>query len=133
MKLLRVDPRWVAAVWPLFRDSFEKPITKFGVSDFADIERDVLEGRDLLWVAYDGPEVVSALTTALVGDSCEIVVCAGKPLNECLPLLEVIEQYGRKHNKRVMRIIGRKGWQRILKDYAAVGTMGKAVVIERLL
>src|SRR5512139_3544492 len=130
MKLLRVDPRWVAAVWPLFRDSFEKPIKKFGVRQLGDIERDVLEGRDQLWVAYEG-SVKGAVTTALVGDACEIVVGAGKI--ECLPLLVVIEQYGRKQNKRVMRIIGRKGWQRILKDYAAVGSMGKAVVLERLL
>src|SRR5512139_4333773 len=128
MKLLRVDPRWVAAVWPLFRDSFEKPIKKFGVSDFADIERDVLEGRDQLWVAYED-SVKGAVTTALVGDACEIVVGAGKI--ECLPLLEVIEQYGRKQNKRVMRVIGRKGWLRVLKHYKAVGTMGEAVVLER--
>lgn len=120
-------------MWPLFRESFRKPITKFGVSDFADIEHCVLSGEDLLWVAYDGDVIHLALTTALVGDACEIVVCAGKNLIECLPLLERLEQYGRKENKRVMRIIGRKGWQRILKNYTAVGTMGKAVVLERLL
>src|SRR5512139_2763570 len=132
-RLVCVDPKRVAEFWPHFKHRIEKAINKVGLSDFADIERDVLDGRDLLWIALDGEKVFdAALTTALTDDACEIVAFSGD-LKLLLPLLEQLEAFARNEKRGVMRIIGRKGCKRVLKNYTATGHMGEDVVLERRL
>ncbi len=97
-----------------------------GLTKFGDVEKDVLAGHSLLWLAYQDPIVHAAATTQLVNGVCEIVACGGENLSQFLPLLTDLEQYARDEKCRSMRIIGRKGWVRILKNYKQ-----KAVILER--
>lgn len=126
MMAVCVDPARIGEVWPHFRDKIRQAVEKVGLTDFAIVERDVLAGRDLLWLAYEEPTIHAAATTSLVNGVCEIVACGGENLKAFLPLLNDLEQFARDEGCKAVRIIGRKGWQRILKNYKQ-----KAVILER--
>lgn len=94
---------------------------KGGLTKFAQIEQDVLAGKALLWIGWDGWEIVAAVVTQLVETDadkvCTIVACGGFGMRDWLPLIDRLEQYARDEGCGVMRIFGRKGWARVLKDY----------------
>lgn len=110
-----------AAAWPSCRHMIERAILKTGLSDFALVERDVLEGHQLLWLAMDGKTIDAASTTKLVTangvKTCIIVACAGAERGRWLHLIEGIEAYARAEGCASVRIIGRKGWKRSLNGY----------------
>lgn len=126
MMAVCVDPKRIKEVWPHFRERIEKAISKVGVSDVASVEADILAGRSLLWLAYDGLIVHAAAVTELSGGVCTIVACGGENLSQFLPLINDLEQFARDEKCKAVRIVGRRGWIRVLKNYRQ-----KAVVIER--
>src|ERR1700722_19635122 len=68
-----------------------------GPAPFAEIKDDVLAGRSLLWMAWNGRTVESAGATVLInseiGKVCIITVCVGNDVRRWLPLIEQIESY----------------------------------------
>ena len=112
-----VDPKRIDEVWPRVKQAIERAINKVGFSDFADVERSVMAGKSLVWMAYDGQVVHAVATTALVNGICEITACSGTNLKSFLPLIKDLEAFARDEKCRAMRIFGRKGWKRVLKDY----------------
>jgi hypothetical protein len=126
MKAVCVDPKQIRKFWPHFKERIDRAINRVGLIDPAIIEKDVLSGRSLLWLAYDGLIVHAAAVTELHGGVCEIVACGGENLQQFLPLINDLEQYARREGCKAMRVIGRKGWLRILKDYQT-----KAFILER--
>jgi hypothetical protein len=120
VELICADPVWVDGIWPFARPLIKSAIDRTGLSDFDEIERDVLAGNQLLWVALSGT-IEAAATTKLVNVGshkiCILVACGGKQRKRWLPLFERIENYARSEGCRAMRIIGRKGWQRVLSGY----------------
>lgn len=125
MMAVCVDPARVHEAWPHFKHWIKNALDR-GTTDFSVHEKDVLEGRCLLWLAYDGERVHAAATTQLVGGVCEIVGCGGEGLSQWLPLIENIEAFARDEKCSAVRLIGRSGWQRILKDYKQT-----AIILER--
>jgi hypothetical protein len=91
-------------------------IERTGLSGFEDIERQVLAGEQLLWLAWSD-RIEAAATTHLSRDVCTLVACSGHERERWLPLFERIEQYARDEGAKTMRIYGRKGWQRVLDGY----------------
>ena len=67
---------------------------------FADIEADILSGRSLLWMAWNGRTVESAAATILInseiGKVCIITVCGGSDMKRWLPLIGQIEAYAQR-------------------------------------
>ena len=122
-----VDPARIGDVWPHFKEWVRRAINK-GFADFDIVERGVLDGKSLLWLAYDGQEVHAVALTDLVGGSCEITACAGHHLKQFLPLLKDLEQFARDEKCKSIRLCGRKGWTKFLKDYRA-----KQIVLEKAL
>lgn len=94
---------------------------KGGINRFAQIEADVISGRALLWIGWDGSEIVAAVVTQInetdADKVCVIVACGGFGMRDWLPLLDRLEAYARDDGCGLMRIFGRKGWARVLKDY----------------
>ena len=94
---------------------------KGGVSDFADVERAVLSGAHLLWLAADATTIYAAAVTALAtvnGERhCTIVACGGRARERWLPLIATLEAFARAEGCRAIRILGRRGWARLLPDY----------------
>lgn len=103
-----------------------------GLGRFADVERDVLEGHALLWLAWDGETILCATVTRLaVGDvdkACEIVACGGGQVRRWIALIAAIETYARAEGCDVVRLMGRQGWASLLPQYRA-----DKVILERAL
>jgi hypothetical protein len=122
-KLIPVAASLVAGVWPHAGPLVKRAMDRTKLGNFEDVERDVLGGAQQLWLVWNGTEIKAAVVTRLVCINheriCIIVACGGRDRTEWLPLIAGIEQFARDEGCTAMRIIGRKGWQRILADYRA--------------
>jgi hypothetical protein len=116
--LICCNPADVQKSWPLARDLIKAAIERTDLSDFADIEKDVLAGDQLLWLAISD-RVEAAATTHLSRNVCTLTACSGHQRERWLPLFSEIEKYAAKEGCHTMRIYGRKGWERVLDGYRA--------------
>jgi hypothetical protein len=129
-ELVCVPPDTVHKVWPLVRNLIYEAMRRGGLSSFGPVEETVLSGRGLLWLAWDGQIIHAAAVTTLSATEwrkvCEIVACGGKDMRRWIELIEGIEKFARAEGATATRIIGRKGWARVLRGYRA-----KRVVLEK--
>lgn len=121
-----VAPDDVPQIWPLAGSLIRAAIERTGLSDFADIEQDVLEGRSLLWLAISD-HIEAAAVTHLSRNVCTLVACSGHQRERWLPLFSKIEKYAKDEGCK-MRIYGRKGWERVLDGYRV-----EHVILEKVL
>lgn len=124
-ELICVDPARVHEVWPLAEPLLRRAIARTGLSAFSDIERDILGGSALLWLAV-GVErsnlgILAAASTRLqrtdASKVCVVTACAGNGMPRWLGLLGRIEEFARDEGCNCVRIYGRKGWLRALDGY----------------
>lgn len=127
--LVCVDPKNVQQIWPQARQLIKTAIEKTGLSEFADIERDILSGNQILWLAISD-HIEAAASTHLIkaGGKPVLIVtaCSGAQRERWLPLFARIEKYAQDEGCKCVRIYGRKGWERALKNYRC-----EYVVLER--
>lgn len=130
VKLVCVDPRTIHHVWDAVASRILRAVQRGRVGLFTRVEQDVLRGDSLLWVAWDGKEIEGAGITSLDRDEdglvCTIVAWSASDMRRCLPLLERIESYAKEEGCRAVRVYGRRGWARILRDY-----MQPSIVLEK--
>jgi len=111
----------VREIWPAVAPLLKQAIASTGLAQFATIERDILDGVSLLWVAWNGHRIEAAASTSLqqtdAGKVCVITACAGYDMMRWLPLIGGIEAYARAEGCCCVRIFGRKGWARVLDGY----------------
>jgi hypothetical protein len=119
-ELVCVDPKRVHEVWSHAKDKIRAAVERTNLASFACVERDVLSGDQLLWLAWNG-EIAAAATSRLADNGnrkvCEIVACGGNDRDEWLPLIRQIEDYAKNEGCSSTRIIGRVGWERVLGGY----------------
>jgi hypothetical protein len=130
-KLICVDPSRIGEVWPHVRERLRAAIDRTELSSFDDLEADVISGMQLVWLAWDGSEIMAAATTQLVKPRdkvCVLTACAGHDRERWLPLFAMIEKYAKDEGCSTMRIFGRKGWERVLDGYRV-----EHVVLEKAL
>ncbi|MBP1091951.1 hypothetical protein [Bradyrhizobium diazoefficiens] len=118
-ELICVDPDRIFDFWRFARPLILAAIERTGLSEFASIENQVLSGEQLLWLAWDGSAILAAATTHLTRDVCTITACSGHDRKRWLPLIEQIENYAKAEGALRTRIIGRRGWERVLSAYRA--------------
>jgi hypothetical protein len=86
----------------------------------------------LLWLVWDGNNIRAAIVTSVSEVNgkkrCIIVACGGQDMSTWLHLLPQIEGYAKAEGCNSMAIMGRRGWQRMLKAYRPV-----AVTLEKAL
>lgn len=128
LRLICVDPAQVAEIWPYARHLIKTAIETTELSAFEPIEREVLEGKQLLWLAWNGQSIEAAAVTALVRPICILTACSGYQRERWLSLLDQIEKYAKDEGCKAMRIFGRKGWERVLDGYRI-----EHVVLEKVL
>jgi hypothetical protein len=116
-----IDPAHVERVWPLVSHFIRAAMRKGRISEFADVERAVLDGAQLLWVAADRQAIWAAAVTALGranGEKfCTIVACGGRERARWLPLKAELETFAKAEGCAAIRIHGRRGWAREFPDY----------------
>jgi hypothetical protein len=120
-ELVCVDPARVHEIWPHVSPLLKAACYRTRLNAFADIEADILAGRSLAWVAWNGRAVESAAATILInseiGKVCVITVCGGSDMKRWLPLIDQIEAYAKAESCKRVRIYGRKGWLHVLDGY----------------
>lgn len=128
-ELICVDPKRVAEFWPYVKTMIRRAAMRGG-GDYAQIKNDLLNGLDLLWIAFDGEKIIAAATTSLatIGERkiCIIAACGGAGWGRFGHLIESLEDYAKNEGCVAMRIYGRIGWQRLLKGYGV-----RSVVLEK--
>lgn len=115
-ELICVDPAQVLEFWPYSRGLIKAAIDATDLNSFEDIERQVLAGDQFLWLAWSG-KIEAAATTHLSRGVCTIVACSGHERERWLAFQEKIEAYAKAEGCERIRIYGRKGWERVLKDF----------------
>lgn len=132
MDLICVDPKRVHEFWPHAAEMIRSAVRRTNLSHSQDIEYDITSGDSLLWLAWDGAKIEAAASTSLIETDtdkvCVLTACGGENMNHWLPLLKQIETYAKAEGCQCVRIYGRKGWLRILKDYQMTN-----IVIEKVL
>ncbi len=88
---------------------------------FVDVEQDVLSGGALLWLVWEDPIVLGATVTQIITQDnrkiCMVVACGGEDGRSWVHLISKIEDYARNEGCELSRIVGRKGWMKLLPDY----------------
>ncbi len=132
VELVCIDPARVAEFWPHVRGLILGAIARTGLSHTRDVEASILSGRSLLWITWDGQAIDAAAATEIVandlGKVCVLVACGGRNRRRWFPMLGKIEVYAKAEGCSCVRILGRRGWARLLKSYAA-----RHVVLEKRL
>jgi hypothetical protein len=132
MRIACVDPALVHRVWPLVSHLIRAAMQRGDIGSYRPVEEAVLAGRALVWLATDGQAIHAAAVTELHQTEwrkvCEIVACGGNDRARWLHLIETIEDFARAEGCSATRIIGRKGWARVLasKHYRT-----KRIVLEK--
>jgi hypothetical protein len=134
-QLICVDPARVHEIWPHVRALIFAAMQRGDLSSFRPVEDRVLRGDALLWIAWSGEgsgagHIEAAAVTELQETEwrkvCVIVACAGKAMIRWLALAEEIEGYARAEGCSCVRIVGRKGWARVLSSYKT-----KRIILEK--
>ena len=115
-RLVCVPPAEVTQIWPYAGGMIRAAIERTDLSAFEDIEKAVLDGDQLLWIAVSD-HIEAAATTHLSRNICTLTACSGHQRERWLPLLSKIEAYAKAEDCKALRLYGRPGWQRVLKDY----------------
>jgi len=127
-----VNPKQVTCIWECVKHWIRRAMERGDLGTFDEVEEIVMGGQALLWLVWNAPEIQGAAVTQIVTTQnsrvCVIVACGGENMRLWLPLVERIENYARDEGCDAVRILGRKGWMRVLKDYRA-----PAVILERRL
>jgi hypothetical protein len=127
-----IPPQLARQIWPQVRDKLYAAVRRTDLSHTVDIARDVLHGDGVLWIACQGQEIEAAAVTLLTRTDrhlvCLITALGGENMGHWFPLLEQIEDWARAEGAARVRIMGRPGWVRLLKNYDVSN-----VVLERAL
>jgi hypothetical protein len=122
-KLICIDPARIGEFWPYARELIRQALLRADLDAFAPLEAALLGGGShiLLWIAWDGTRIAAAAVTELQltmrRKVCVILACGGRDMPRWLPLIAGIEKYALAESCAAVRIIGRKGWARVLPQY----------------
>lgn len=132
MIALCVDHSHVHKIWPNVFKTIRRAIQRGDLGRFDELERAVLNGHALVWLAVEETKVEGVAVTQIVltenSKVCMVQACGGKDCSHWLHLLADIEQYAKAQGCDCTRIMGRKGWARVLKNYKTT-----KIVLERRL
>lgn len=132
MKLICVPPDRAAEAWPRVAHWIKDALRRADLGSYRGIENCVLSGRFLLWLAWDGKQIVAAAVTDLLQTEwrkvCNIVACGGDDMAQWIHLIEGLEDYARSESCAAISISGRKGWEKTLPSYRV-----RFVILEKAL
>jgi hypothetical protein len=121
-QLLCVAPHLVENIWPHVAHFIEAAFwTGLGDDNIATVKADLDAGNCLLWVVWDGTELIAAATTKIIAvptkKICLITSCAGRKLERWKLFIRDLETYAADEGCDALRITGRPGWKAIFADY----------------
>ena len=117
-----VPPDKVSQVWPRVSGLIFIAMKRGDLAAFAPVEQSVMNGMAQLWLAVENRnDIIAAAVTELHATEwrkvCVIVACGGKDMTRWIELIEEIEKFAQAEGCSRTRIVGRKGWERVLPGY----------------
>lgn len=94
-----------------------------GECDILDVEQEVYSGHVQIWTVVDLTSGVLAVMTTKVQEyerkrALQIMHCAGYAMENWLPnVLLQFEEFADEHHCHFIELVGRRGWEQILKPY----------------
>jgi len=119
-------------LWPLFAHHLERFERETSAYNAADLKEDLKLARKQLWGYQSGQEITGVTVTHVMesprGRVCEIVAACGTETikGQIDEVFAAIEEWARAVGCTRIRILGRRGWKRRLKDFTEVG-----IILER--
>lgn len=122
MEIACVPPDKVALVWPRVSGLIYIAMKRGDLMAFAPVEQSLFNGMAQLWLAVENRnDIIAAAVTELHATEwrkvCVIVACSGKDMDRWIELIEEIEKFAKAESCSRVRIVGRKGWERVLPNY----------------
>lgn len=119
--LLRVPPQMAEFYWPHVRDLFERAYAETDMPT-PDVVTWLKAGKGILWVVSSGERILGAVTSSLEqrrsGLSCRIEACGGEEFHRWKHHLRDVEAYAKAEGCVKVVFTGRRGWERMLPEYA---------------
>lgn len=124
-KLLCAPPEGASYVWPIVQPFVEKAFAAVDARVPVDLFQRMCNGTALVWMVYDGDEIVYVFITELYERPSGIKVCsllcgAGSRMDEWLHLQSEVEAYARAEGCAKIVAEGRVGWARALSGYTEI-------------
>jgi len=102
-------------LWPAIEALLDRAV-RWGRNSWPEVKADLESNRAQLWLTVTDRPVV-ALVTRMDGNTFEVWLVGGDVLSGSLPFLETAISAAKQAGATNGRIIGRKGWARVLKPY----------------
>lgn len=123
--LYRAQPYRCSAEWDWGEPHIRAALEQDADLTLAQVRAEVFAREMQLWLVDYGQKgaVVTQVLEGQAGKLCLIVACGGRDISVWLSLLSEIEDWAREQDCVEMRIIGRRGWKRMLarRDYHETG------------
>jgi hypothetical protein len=122
--LVLIPKAAVGQVWPLASPYLDKAVKAGSLQRLEEWLGDCIGGGKQLWVVWADEKChgagVTSLTETPDGKTCVIDGFAGKEWAASLP---VLEEWATAQGCSRVRVYGRIGWMKQLKDYAVTGVI----------
>ena len=124
MYLSGIAQKDINDVWPDVAPMIEDALAH-GSSDFElqDVYEWLLRGDQQLWIVHDGDseKIFAVVVTQIQHSSrckfCNIFICTGESREMWQDQIYIIEDWAKSLGCDRMKMMARKGWQKVLKDY----------------
>jgi len=139
MELVRIPIQELEKVWGIVEKDIKSALAYSSQLTDSDFVFDTLkEGKFQLWVLWDKKQskavdkyfgvVVTEIIKRKFGKVCHIYIMTGKQRTKWQHLITKVEDFAKQEDCKMMELIARPGWQRVLDDY---GYKRTHVVLEK--
>lgn len=139
MELVQIPIQELEKVWGIVEKDIKSALAYSSQLTDSDFVFDTLkEGKFQLWVLWDKNQkktidkyfgvVVTEIIKRKFGKVCHIYIMTGKQRTKWQHLITKVEDFAKKEDCKMMELIARPGWQRVLDDY---GYKRTHVVLEK--
>jgi len=139
MELVPIPIQELEKVWGIVEKDIKSALAYSSQLTDSDFVFDTLkEGKFQLWVLWDKKQskavdkyfgvVVTEIIKRKFGKVCHIYIMTGKQRTKWQHLITKVEDFAKQEDCKMMELIARPGWQRVLDDY---GYKRTHVVLEK--
>jgi hypothetical protein len=128
VSLIGVKAEHLPYIWDKAEPLLSKVIARSNGEHDIETIKSMLRGRTAqLWVGVDGEDVIHAGLTHILNfptgkKAVEIFFLGGERMNDWLDHIVQIEAWAKSLGADEVRIHGRKGWGKVMKEYTPVYT-----------
>lgn len=127
IELIGVQAEQLPLVWEQVAPLLEKVFAHSNGEHTLETIYPLLANRDAqLWIGCDKEIVHAGLTQVITFKTgkqiVEIFFLGGERMDEWLPHIDIIEKWAKQIGCSEVRISGRKGWEKVMKEYKPIYT-----------